>query len=76
MMCRFSEHDCMHYYCYVLERYNLECGLQNQVSIYKTCDEYLKITHWTWTARRSNQSIIREISPEHSLEGLKLLPFS
>ena len=23
-----------------------------------------------WTARRSNQSIIREISPEYSLEGL------
>ena len=25
-----------------------------------------------WTARRSNQSILREISPEYSLEGLKL----
>ena len=25
-----------------------------------------------WTARRSNQSILKEISPEHSLEGLKL----
>ena len=25
-----------------------------------------------WTARRSNQSIIKEISPEHSLEGLIL----
>ena len=25
-----------------------------------------------WTARRSNHSIIREISPEYSLEGLKL----
>ena len=25
-----------------------------------------------WTARRSNQSILREISPEHSLEGLLL----
>ena len=23
-----------------------------------------------WTARRSNQSILKEISPEHSLEGL------
>ena len=23
-----------------------------------------------WTARRSNQSILREISPEYSLEGL------
>ena len=25
-----------------------------------------------WTARRSNQSILKEISPEHSLEGLKM----
>ena len=25
-----------------------------------------------WTARRSNQSILKEISPECSLEGLKL----
>ena len=25
-----------------------------------------------WTARRSNQSILKKISPEHSLEGLKL----
>ena len=25
-----------------------------------------------WTTRRSNQSILKEISPEYSLEGLKL----
>ena len=25
-----------------------------------------------WTARRSNQSILREINPKHSLEGLML----
>ena len=25
-----------------------------------------------WTARRSSQSILKEISPEHSLEGLVL----
>ena len=25
-----------------------------------------------WTARRSNQSVLKEISPEYSLEGLKL----
>ena len=25
-----------------------------------------------WTTRRSNQSILKEISPEHSLEGLML----
>ena len=30
---------------------------------------FLKVT---WTSRRSNQSIIREINPEYSLEGLML----
>ena len=25
-----------------------------------------------WTARRSNQSVVKEINPEHSLEGLML----
>ena len=27
-----------------------------------------------WTARRSNQSLLKEISPEYSLEGLMLKP--
>ena len=26
-----------------------------------------------WTARRSNQSMLKEISPEYSLEGLTLM---
>ena len=26
-----------------------------------------------WTVRRSNQSILQEISPEYSLEGLRLM---
>ena len=26
----------------------------------------------SWVARRSNQSILKEINPEYSLEGLKL----
>ena len=25
-----------------------------------------------WTARRSNQSVLKEINPEYSLEGLRL----
>ena len=32
-------------------------------------DSLLKVP---WTARRSNQSILKEISPEYSLEGLML----
>ena len=27
-----------------------------------------------WTARRSNQSILNDINPEYSLEGLMLMP--
>ena len=32
----------------------------------------LKLLRVPWTARRSNQSILKEISPEYSLEGLML----
>ena len=38
----------------------LNCGVR---------EELLRVP---WTARRSNQSIIKEISPEYSLEGLML----
>ena len=31
-----------------------------------------RILRVPWTARRSNQSILKEISPEYSLEGLML----
>ena len=31
-----------------------------------------RLSRVLWTARRSNQSILKEISPEHSLEGLLL----
>ena len=31
-----------------------------------------KLLRVPWTAKRSNQSILREINPEYSLEGLKL----
>ena len=31
-----------------------------------------KILQSPWTAKRSNQSILKEINPEYSLEGLKL----
>ena len=35
----------------------LNCGVGEDLRVY-------------WTARRSNQSILKEISPEYSLEGL------
>ena len=33
-----------------------------------------RLLRFPWTARRSNQSILKEISPEYSLEGLMLKP--
>ena len=42
------------------------------------CDPTFELWHWRrllrvpWTARRSNQSTLKEISPEYSLEGLML----
>ena len=44
---------------------------------HQTIDAF-EVWHWRrllrvpWTARRSNQSILKEISPECSLEGLML----
>ena len=31
-----------------------------------------RLSRVPWTARRSNQSILKEVNPEHSLEGLML----
>ena len=36
------------------------------------CDLEKTLLRVPWTARRSNQSILKEISPEYSLEGLML----
>ena len=33
---------------------------------------WIRLLRAPWTARRSNQSILKKISPEHSLEGLML----
>ena len=33
---------------------------------------WIRLLRVPWTARRSNQSILKEISPEYSSEGLRL----
>ena len=33
---------------------------------------WIRLLRVPWTVRRSNQSILKEISPEHSLKGLML----
>ena len=37
-----------------------------------SCGVVRRLLRVPWTARRSNQSILKEISPEYSLEGLRL----
>ena len=63
---------------WVLVRWmKLEPVLQSEVS-HKEKNKYRILIHIyeilrvLWTARRSNQSILKEINPEHSLEGLML----
>ena len=40
--------------------------------IYLTRPSDISILRVPWTARRSNQSLLKEINPEYSLEGLML----
>ena len=49
-------------------------GLQSMGSLRVGHDlsDFARLLKVSWTARRSNQSILKEISPEHSLEGLML----
>ena len=58
--------------------YGHESWTLNQALYHKECQrtDALELWFWKrflsvpWTARRSNQSILKEISPEYSLEGL------
>ena len=42
-----------------------------RIVAFKLCC-WRRLQRVTWTARRSNQSILKEINPEYSLEGLML----
>ena len=57
------------------------CGCENWTIKKRECRRIDVFEFWcwkrplrvTWTAERSNQSILKEINPEHSLEGLMLM---
>ena len=57
-------------------RYRCESWTIDKAKCQRT--DAFELWHWRrllrvlWTARRSNQSILKEISPEYSLEGLML----
>ena len=42
------------------------------LSTFGVANTWRRLLRVPWTARRSNQSILKEISPEYSLEGLML----
>ena len=46
-----------------------EAGLDFKLAVLSETRRLLRVP---WTARRSNQSILKEINPEYSLEGLML----
>ena len=54
----------------------MRVGLKEKLSaeelVLLNCGVGRRLLRGPWTARRSNQSILKEISPEYSLEGLML----
>ena len=56
---------------YGCESWTVEKAEHQRIDIFKLwC--WKRLLKVPWTARRSNQSILREINPEYSLEGLML----
>ena len=56
---------------YGCENWTIKKAEQQQIdSLELWC--WKRLLRVSWTARRSNQSILKEISPEYSLEGLML----
>ena len=53
------------------ESWTLKKAEHQRIDVFepRCCRRLLRVP---WTARRSNQSILKEISPEYSLEGLML----
>ena len=69
------------YFCFIEYAKTFDCVDHNK--LWKILKEHQRIDafelwRWrrllrvSWIARRSNQSILKEISPEYSLEGLML----
>ena len=57
--------------CWASESWTIKKAEHRKIDAFKLwCWE--RLWRVPWTARRSNQSILKEISPEHSLEGLML----
>ena len=56
---------------YGCESWNIKKGEQRRIDAFELWG-WRRLLRVPWTARRSNQSILKEISPEYSLKGLML----
>ena len=56
---------------YECESWNIKKAECQRIDVFEFCC-WRRLLRVPWTARRSNQSIVREISPEYTLEGLML----
>ena len=56
---------------YVCESWTIKKAEHQRIDVFEPwC--WRRLLRVPWTVRRSNQSILKEISPEYSLEGLML----
>ena len=53
------------------ENWTIKKGEHQRIDAFELCC-WRRLLRAPWTARRSNQFILKEISPEYSLEGLML----
>ncbi|KAI4533446.1 hypothetical protein MG293_016465 [Ovis ammon polii] len=56
---------------YGCESWTIKKAERQRIDAFKLCC-WRRLLRVPWTARRSNQSILKEISPEYSLQGLML----
>ena len=56
---------------YGCESWTIKKAEHQRIDAFELCC-WRRLLKVPWTARRSNQSILKEINPEYSLQGLKL----
>ena len=57
---------------YGCESWTIKKAEHQRIDAFELCC-WRRLLKVPWTARRSNQSILKEINPEYSLEGLMLM---
>ena len=58
-------------FIYGCESWTIKKADHQKTDVFELCC-WRRLLRVPWTSKRSNQSILKEISPEHSLEGLML----